>query len=359
MKKKICPICDQIMSSNHYCRTCRTWIKQPFEREADFYLNERHPGNESLCEYHDRNLRQTLNPSRPTSPTQIYADQDLNRQLYGTPTSQEPVSTLRPPQPQQSYPYSGSAPNGKSNGAVIVIAAAIGIIVLIAVGTALLGGIYKSVAGQIGSSFYEYGFNDSFTEDGDSSEEDYRVLEDEEVIAEGVNCNSFTHFQMKEDEMTPAIIASLQSAGYQITSEYTDSYNDATMEEDELTYYNTEHVMYAADRKDMAIRDDMSQWVGLDYDTATGDLHMYSSNLMDMTKSIVIMIEFIKGIESCYGVPDTESCVPKVSQEMRTKLDTVGEYTFESDQFYITGQSLEDGISIFVYCNEEDRGGFQ
>ncbi len=46
MVQRICPICDQVMKHSHYCRNCRSWVRQPFEREVTYYLNERHPENE-------------------------------------------------------------------------------------------------------------------------------------------------------------------------------------------------------------------------------------------------------------------------------------------------------------------------
>jgi len=78
MVKRICPICDQVMKSSHFCWNCRTWIKHPYEREMNFYLNERHPGNESQCEYHGTD--QTYSGGTAASGG-IYADVDLNRQM--------------------------------------------------------------------------------------------------------------------------------------------------------------------------------------------------------------------------------------------------------------------------------------
>ena len=56
MVQRICPICDQVMKHSHYCRNCRSWVRQPFEREVTYYLNERHPENETACSYHGRGM---------------------------------------------------------------------------------------------------------------------------------------------------------------------------------------------------------------------------------------------------------------------------------------------------------------
>lgn len=52
MVRRICPTCDQVMSSAHYCGTCRKWVKNPWVREVTYYLNERHPAVEADCTYH-------------------------------------------------------------------------------------------------------------------------------------------------------------------------------------------------------------------------------------------------------------------------------------------------------------------
>ncbi|MDO4267659.1 MAG: hypothetical protein Q4C73_04225 [Eubacteriales bacterium] len=52
MQKRICPVCDQVMRSAHYCRNCRSWVKNPWIRDVTYYLNERHPEDETSCSYH-------------------------------------------------------------------------------------------------------------------------------------------------------------------------------------------------------------------------------------------------------------------------------------------------------------------
>ena len=53
MVRRICPICDQIMKSAHYCRNCKSFVRNPYIRETDYYLNERHPASEEHCSFHD------------------------------------------------------------------------------------------------------------------------------------------------------------------------------------------------------------------------------------------------------------------------------------------------------------------
>lgn len=52
MTKKICPVCDKTMIMNHYCSSCRSWVREPNITHVDYYLNERHSARETNCEYH-------------------------------------------------------------------------------------------------------------------------------------------------------------------------------------------------------------------------------------------------------------------------------------------------------------------
>lgn len=53
MVRRICPICDQMMKSAHYCSNCKAFVKNPYIRNTDYYLNERHPADAHDCDYHD------------------------------------------------------------------------------------------------------------------------------------------------------------------------------------------------------------------------------------------------------------------------------------------------------------------
>ena len=67
MQRKICPICDHVMKHGHYCSFCEQWVSRPNIINASYYLNERHPANETGCEYHTPSVRP--NPSaRQTIP---------------------------------------------------------------------------------------------------------------------------------------------------------------------------------------------------------------------------------------------------------------------------------------------------
>lgn len=52
MIRKVCPICEQVMTIPHYCKFCRQFVKTPYVRDITYYLNESHPADEKECTYH-------------------------------------------------------------------------------------------------------------------------------------------------------------------------------------------------------------------------------------------------------------------------------------------------------------------
>lgn len=65
MQKRICPICDHVMTGRHFCRFCKQWIREPHVVNTTYYLNERHPENEKNCSYHS--------PSGDEAPARLAA----------------------------------------------------------------------------------------------------------------------------------------------------------------------------------------------------------------------------------------------------------------------------------------------
>lgn len=52
MIQHICPYCDQVISNSLYCKNCRSRLRPGQAQKIDFYLNQRHPGEETGCVYH-------------------------------------------------------------------------------------------------------------------------------------------------------------------------------------------------------------------------------------------------------------------------------------------------------------------
>lgn len=97
MKKRICPICDQVMHSAHYCSACRTWIKEPYIMEVNYYLNESHSKAETDCSYHNDS---ELVPARRAAP--LTGNQPVKTKSSGSAYSSwkpvtSPVKTMTSP----------------------------------------------------------------------------------------------------------------------------------------------------------------------------------------------------------------------------------------------------------------------
>ena len=60
MVRNICPICDRVMKSAHYCKNCRKWIWRPYTQEVNYYLNERHPAQEQYERHPDGQTEESI-----------------------------------------------------------------------------------------------------------------------------------------------------------------------------------------------------------------------------------------------------------------------------------------------------------
>lgn len=116
MKYRICPVCDQKMKSAHYCSNCRAWVKHPYVREVDYYLNERHPSWEENCSYHSPggSRSNVPNQNRPSTPGQNQSSAS-NQGRPGTPGQSRSSAPAqgRPSVPSQSR---SSAPGQSRSG---------------------------------------------------------------------------------------------------------------------------------------------------------------------------------------------------------------------------------------------------
>lgn len=52
MIQKICPYCDQVIGNGLYCSHCKSRLRPGQAQKIDFYLNQRHPKDDTGCDYH-------------------------------------------------------------------------------------------------------------------------------------------------------------------------------------------------------------------------------------------------------------------------------------------------------------------
>lgn len=110
MVRKICPICDQMMKSAHYCSNCKAFVKNPYIRNTDYYLNERHPADAHDCTYHDE--RRDGMQSQDTSARSGRAAASQRSRTAGSFTQSESGTSGRTGQ--------GRSGRGKSSSVVIL-----------------------------------------------------------------------------------------------------------------------------------------------------------------------------------------------------------------------------------------------
>lgn len=240
MIQRICPICDQVMESAHYCRHCKRWVKHPHMVEMTYRLNEQHPRQEADCSYH-----------------------------LPIP-KQEPEKKVKP---QTDKARTGKRSSGK--GALVVV----GIVALLKLITSFTGIVTDTVSEVFeevvrGVPEYDIDMGD-YT---DEAWEDYVELTDDEVLALGEACNSRGHFPILGDGMIFAAQDRIKDIGYTVTSTQTTSYNERY--DDGETWYGT--------WTDIELTDEENpndyQYLQFDYDTATGMLHEVTISLKDPEK---------------------------------------------------------------------------
>lgn len=144
MQKRICPICDHPMQKAHYCSFCKQWIKHPHYVNATYYLNERHPADETNCEYHNesagsfekaaktgadtvralaeraKTYSQTKTTGAGSQPGRQAAVQTPNRENTARPMPQKNTARPAPQRNITTLPGENKNKKGNSNAGIIL-----------------------------------------------------------------------------------------------------------------------------------------------------------------------------------------------------------------------------------------------
>lgn len=132
MLKHICPICDKAMPTDHFCPNCRQWIKNPWTRDVNYYLNERHQDDEKDCAYHDQKYFDRAMSTITPKPVQ-----KLQKQVQASI------------QPKTVNQETEERPKGRFSGFGVVVLA----LILINVVLPLITGLIRAF-----SNWFRYGF---------------------------------------------------------------------------------------------------------------------------------------------------------------------------------------------------------
>jgi Zn-finger nucleic acid-binding protein len=305
MMKKICPVCDLPLNEINYCPRCRRVVKNPFYWEVDYLLNEK------------RN--QAVMPVNQPAAAKA-------------PVNQSNVHTSLP---------------GKGNSNVllfvivlfIVIITLASVMISCAVNATSLENNYETAVG-----YDDYG---------------YRDLDEAEVLAAGEHCSGFDHFDTDGREISRSMVQFLEKEeyGYGISSQetYGDNY-EFKQDGDPLTFYETVESVYLEARTSDEVNsgEEDYEYVDINYDTATGELHRYVSYLKDQEATLAYLKQFLLYTEAgCKVAPDQSSAESIVEQAQARLNQQEGAYILEGI-FDVSIYIYEDRIQVYVSYNNPE-----
>nr|WP_314460260.1 hypothetical protein [uncultured Clostridium sp.] len=305
MVKKICPVCDLPVNEVNYCPRCRRVVKKPVNWEMNYLLNEK------------RNQ-----PALPVSQPQA------GRPYVNQPAANPSMTGKRP-----------------SN---ILLFALIMVFVIVIMGVAIfsfaVGSIFSENNYETAVGYDDYG---------------YRDLDEAEVIAAEERCSGFDHFEADGRGIADSMVQFLEKGdyGYQISSKetYSDNYE---MNEDSgpVTFYETVESVYLEPKTapEESSGEEEYEYVDINYDTATGELHQYVSYLGDPEASLSYLEQFLMFTEAACGIQTEQSSIPAIMEQAQSRLNQQeGAYILEGI-FDINLYIYEDRIQIYVSYNNPE-----
>ncbi|MEW4414639.1 hypothetical protein [Clostridium sp. AN503] len=360
MVRKICPICDQVMGASHYCKNCKSWVKHPYVRDVTYYLNERHPANESDCSYHaglapvagksapaagKNSGSWTPNGDRPSggngsSPTGSWQPQGARSTQGQTGRTGKPPAPVRQERPK--VPMSAGAK--KNTGALVVV---IVLVVIKLLGSCASMGMeaFNTVMPKSPEPQYDVDLGDFYGEE-ETWDADYIELDADEVIAAGVECSREYHFAVSGTAMEQPLAEILNRHGLDMTGSNTYSYNEQYDNGD--TWYVTWTVYDLNDGENGAY-----QYAELDYDTATEALHQIDITLEDPQVLGDVSGEVLEMLEESGALLPGENCAELLSEEMPGLLIQDGSYELQSGALSVDGYYEGDHYVVSIYRIEE------
>ncbi len=358
MEYKICPICDQKMTKPHYCDHCRQRIRNPLTIDVNYYLNERHPDTEHDCSFHDYNdpaynmQQETWQPSRQTmsdqSAGQTAPNQTARQVVPNQPrrtASNRPARQVVPNQPRKAATVKKSFGSGERAALLISI------IIIFVVATAIISVFFSLFSAMQmrtpdGGALSFYPSEDSFggfleqltlgtDEDYEEGNYENRELDEADVIAAGVNCNSYGHFHVTKEEMADELLAFLADMGYSVESE--DTFTSNTEDSYGYTSFNRYDSFYFNSRTSMEIHSD----------TATGQLHSVNISWTGADKTIQIAEKIIAIFRDSGDWSLSEADTAAWLDDLKNRL---AKLEYED----VTPEELSHSVYVFVSSYESD-----
>lgn len=260
MKTRICPLCDQPMKKTHHCDYCHSFIWKPLYLDIHYKTGSESEDDCSYAqkaheyEYHE-NGSITMMPSKNVRKNKKFRGvQEIEFRGRGTSERSEDYSTTTPDD-EENFRRKG--------GCLKKIVWIIFILVIISTIYEVIWSIVSTIDFENGGT-YEYFTN---AEEIINPSTDEREYTDEEVLAMGEECNSFTHMVMTSPEFIASFEEQLREQG---KTELSDNYDDASYNRsyaygDNInTYFNSSRMYFMIDG---------NAYYSIEWDTYSERLH--------------------------------------------------------------------------------------
>lgn len=260
MKTKVCPCCDQPISGI-YCRGCRKIVLNPVVQDVHYYLNERHPENETDCSFHGKTTPETKTSDRVMTPFEAEAKKAEIKERMQT-RGQEPKSSAKisnASNTRKTVLNGNTLPSKKTaESRASIVGITIFMVVFMNVLLVLLRSFHHSG--------YDFTLGQRTAETAASAYAEWEEweLSDEEVKAAGIACTGYGHFDITYEDARQAFLDCVDDAGYMWSEGEPYSYNQKM---NEMSWFQTVYD-YAIETEDAYIGT-----VEIETDTATGQIH--------------------------------------------------------------------------------------
>ncbi len=352
MKRKICPVCDLPVNDANYCTRCKKIVRRPVMWEVNYYLNENLPnqGFSSSDMQTSGGARQPQQTGRPVSSPQPQPGTAPQPTRMAPPPRTAPQPTRMAPPSGNYMPPAPSAPPQQNTRKKIPVSIAGFITFLILV----LGSAPDLVkkAERLLDNQANYETVAPFDDSG------FRDLVEADVKAAGVPCNGYDHFPVAGEEIHNSLGQYMEANtyGYLLKPQdvYSDNYEMGT-ESESVSYYETTVGYYLEDEvtSKLSPQDEgyIYQYVEINYDTGTGEMHDYMSTLKNEEASLNYLEQYLKLTETAADIPAESSSIPVIMEQVRGGLSRGEEVIFTDGIFSLYVSREEDSIQTTVNYN--------
>lgn len=403
MIKKMCPVCDLPVNAGNYCPRCRRVIRNPYTQNVDYYLNERHPEHETECGFHNPYLEADHHGESGNPASTAYGS------LAGRPVQGGPVQGGTAPNKPVQSPFSGAAASGggrtpgaaskqgqtraseqagtgsingsyrnpaegsgayrtaaggygagsrptgsgsmkpegkKSNaGKTVLIMAAVGLVTIAMVAFTNLEGYLSDYLKGAAETTEAYNYD---------YESDFTRLNDEDVIEAGEPCMAYYHFPADGVYVSEQLLAAVESSdfGYKLDSDelYTDNYLY-----DDTSYFESIRSLYLEDNLSETRDDEYTdQYIDVNYDTATNELHDYATRLYSSEASLAFLERFLTATEESSGIAAEDRKADEIMEEARDIVQQEQSSYIYEGLFIIEIYRYEGEDALYVYASYND-----